>query len=249
MKEARPMSGPLFDTLFRSTEPLDEPVARAVPAAQPPARPPASAHSDVASAAPVRTVGSHTRAGNAMARTRAALLTGAARAVEASATKITMAQVAAAAGVAKATLYNHFRTRDAVLGALALDQVAALVEAQAGKPLEIALADAAQAIAESPVRQGLARLEPAALAAVGRIDTTVPAWQVAHAGVAAALDAAGRDGTDTVLRWLASFLITPASTAEISDGVQVLVAGLPRVPARAAGPRAQGADGDQARTA
>ena len=30
-------------------------------------------------------------------------------------TKITMSQIAANAGVAKATLYNHFRTRDAVL--------------------------------------------------------------------------------------------------------------------------------------
>ena len=65
-------------------------------------------------------VGTRTRAGNAMNRTRAALLDGARRAVEMSGTKITMAQVAASAGVAKATLYNHFRTRDAVLSALVL---------------------------------------------------------------------------------------------------------------------------------
>ena len=241
------MTGPLFDTLFRSTAPPAGPAAQPVPA--PAGRQRTAAPTDVASAAPVRTVGSHTRAGNAMARTRAALLGGAARAVASSATKITMAQVAAAGGVAKATLYNHFRTRDAVLAALALDQVAGLVEAQAGKPLETALADAAQAIADSPLRQGLERLEPGALAAVARIDTTVPAWQVAHAGVAAALDAAGRDGTDTVLRWLASFLVTPASAGEIGEGVQVLVGGLPRVPARAQGPTPQAGEGDQARTA
>ncbi|MGH8859636.1 MAG: TetR family transcriptional regulator, partial [Jatrophihabitantaceae bacterium] len=102
------MADPLFDTLFRST-------AR-------PAAPPA-----IASAAPVRETGTRSRAGNAMNRTRGALLDGARRAVETSGTKITMAQVAAAAGVAKATLYNHFHTREAVLDALLLDEVAVLV--------------------------------------------------------------------------------------------------------------------------
>src|SRR3954467_4488632 len=111
------MSDPLYDTLFRPPTPS-------------PRAPPA---------APVRAKGVHTRAGNAMNRTRAALLSGAARAVEVSGTKITMAQVAAAAGVAKATLYNHFRTRDAVLGALVEHQVEAIIEAQAGKPVGVAL--------------------------------------------------------------------------------------------------------------
>lgn len=244
------MSGPLYDTLFRPSEPLEPRTA---------ARPPASAvepnvvADDVdralASAAPVRTVGTHTRAGNAMARTRAALLTGAARAVAASGIKITMAQVAASGGVAKATLYNHFRTRDAVLDALALDQAAALVEAQTGKPLDAALTDAAVAIAESPVRHGLARLDPAALAGVGRIDTTAPAWQVAHAGVAAALDAAGLGGTDIVLRWLASFVVTPAPRAAIAADVAVLLAGLPRVTAGSGLAEVSPPDGGQMRSA
>ncbi|WP_375493333.1 TetR family transcriptional regulator [uncultured Jatrophihabitans sp.] len=222
------MSGPLFDTLFR---PTTQPGASSAPPGQP-ARADA-AERDLASAPPQRTAGSHTRAGNAMARTRAALLSGAARAVEATGLKITMSQVAAAAGVAKATLYNHFRTRDAVLDAVLLDQVSRLVDAQADKPLETALADAARAIADNPVRRAVARLEPAALAGLGRIDTTAPAWQIAHTGVAAALDAAGRGGTDTVLRWLASFILTPAAHDSIAADVAVLVAGLPRVAARA----------------
>ncbi len=142
------MSNPLFDTLFRPT--TSSPIA--------------------ASAAPVRVKGTHSRAGNAMNRTRAALLSGAARAVAASGTKITMAQVAAAAGVAKATLYNHFRTREAVLAALVVQQVDALIDDQAGKPLGAALVDAATAISGHPVRAGLAAVEPAVLAAVGRID-------------------------------------------------------------------------------
>ena len=199
------MSNPLFDTLFRPTV----------------------AAPSLASAAPVRAKGTHSRAGNAMNRTRAALLSGAARAVETSGTKITMAQVANAAGVAKATLYNHFRTREAVLSALLLHQVTALVDDQAGKPLETALVDAASAIARHPVRRGLARVEPATLAALGCIDLSAEAWQYARAGVAAALAAAQRGGTDTVLRWLASYLLSPGGTASIAADVAVLLTGLP----------------------
>src|ERR1022692_2179669 len=58
------------------------------------------------------------RPGSVLARSRTAILTGAGRAVEVSGTRVSMAQIAAAAGVAKATLYNHFRTREEVLGAL-----------------------------------------------------------------------------------------------------------------------------------
>ncbi len=199
------MSNPLIDTLFRPT----------------------AAAPSIASAAPVRAKGTHSRAGNAMNRTRAALLSGAARAVETSGTKITMAQVATAAGVAKATLYNHFRTREAVLSALLLHQVTAIVDEQAGKPLETALADAAAAIGQHPVRRGLARVEPATLAAIGCIDTSAQAWQDARAGVAAALARADRGGTDTVLRWLASYLLSPGGAASITADVAVLVAGLP----------------------
>jgi AcrR family transcriptional regulator len=204
------MSNPLFDTLFRPTT--------AAPA--------------VTSAAPVRAAGTRTRAGNAMPRTRAALLTGAARAVEVSGTKITMAQVAAAGGVAKATLYNHFRTRDAVLAALVVAQVDALVAAHADKPLEAALTAAAIDICDHPVRRGLARLEPAALAALGRIDRSADGWAHARAGVAELLARSGRGGVDTVLRWLASFLVAPAGRAAIAADVAVLVTGLPPADAR-----------------
>jgi AcrR family transcriptional regulator len=212
------MSNPLFDTLFRPT----------------------TASPAIASAAPVRVTGTRTRAGNAMSRTRVALLSGAARAVEVSGTKITMAQVAAAAGVAKATLYNHFRTREAVLAALVVDQAGALVDEQAGKALETALLDAAAAISRHPVARGLARVEPATLAALGRIDTGAESWQRARAAVAQALADASRGGTDTVLRWLASFLLSPADPATIAADVAVLIAGLP-----VAGPAAAEAPVDQ----
>jgi AcrR family transcriptional regulator len=220
-REEAVVSNPLFDTLFRPTT---------GDAARPMTRVP-----NAVSAAPVRAKGVHTRAGNAMTRTRTALLAGAARAVEASGTKITMAQVATSSGVAKATLYNHFRTRDAVLAALVMAQVQAVADAQADKPLEAALVDAATAIATNPVRRGLARLEPAALAALAVRDDSAEAWQYARAAVAAVLAAAGRGGTDTVLRWLASFVVNPADMASIQRDAAVLLAGLPTVVAVEAG--------------
>src|ERR1700761_4616881 len=145
------MADPLFDTLFRST------TRPAGPAA-------------IASAPPVRMVGTRTRAGNAMNRTRAALLDGARRAVEMSGTKITMAQVAAAAGVAKATLYNHFRTREAVLDGLLAFEVEALVDEFSSLPIAEALGGAAAALSHHPLRGALARVEPQTLAGIARID-------------------------------------------------------------------------------
>jgi AcrR family transcriptional regulator len=208
------MADPLFDTLFRSTVL--------------PATPPA-----IASAAPVREAGTRSRAGNAMNRTRAALLIGARRAVEVSGTKITMAQVAAAAGVAKATLYNHFRTREAVLDALLLDEVRLLTERAAGLPLAEALGATAAAISDSTVLRTLARIEPGTVAALGRIDRTATGWQRARTAVDVALAAAGRGGAEFVLRWLASFLLTPARPATIAADLAVLIAALPDAPTAA----------------
>jgi AcrR family transcriptional regulator len=208
------MADPLFDTLFRST----------VLPASPPA---------IASAAPVREAGTRSRAGNAMNRTRAALLAGARRAVEMSGTKITMAQVAAAAGVAKATLYNHFRTREAVLDALLLDEVRVLTERAAGLPLADALATTAAAISESPVLRTLSRIEPGTVATLGRIDRTAIGWQRARDAVDAALAADSRGGAELVLRWLASFLLTPARPATIAADLAVLIAALPDAPTKA----------------
>ena len=199
---------PLFDTLFRPT----------------------TTAPSIASAAPVRDAGTRSRAGNAMVRTRAALLDGARRAVEVSGTKITMAQVAAAAGVAKATLYNHFRTREAVLAALLEDEVSTLVDQLVDQPLPDALAAAAIAVADHPLLRALARLEPATLARVGAVDVQADGWRLAYAGVARVLAGAGRGGTDTVLRWLASFVLSPATPAAVADDLAVILSGLPDAP-------------------
>lgn len=205
------MSDPLFETLFRPT--TVSPV--------------------IASAPPVRAKGTRTRAGNAMTRTRTALLQGAAGAVAASGTKITMAQVAASAGVAKATLYNHFRTREAVLAALVTDRVDALIEEHGSKPLARALIDTATAISNHPLRRALAGSEPGVLAALGRIDPGAEGWQRARTAIAETLARESREGAPLVLRWLASFIVSPADAVTIARDVDLLLAALP--PARATG--------------
>jgi AcrR family transcriptional regulator len=205
------MGDPLFDTLFR-------------PTAQQPG---------IASAPPVRSPGTRTRAGNAMDRTRTALLEGARRAVEASGTRITMAQVAAAAGVAKATLYNHFRTRAAVLAGLLTDEIETLVDELRERPLAEALAGAAAAVSEHPLRAALADLEPATLAALARFDVQSEGWRMVRTAVSELTRVAEYGGTDMVLRWLASFLVTPGTPAAIAADLDVLLTGLPTSPAAA----------------
>jgi AcrR family transcriptional regulator len=218
MTAATGATDPLFDTLFRPTT--------LAPA--------------IASAAPVRERGTRSRAGNAMNRTRAALLDGARRAVLVNGTKITMAQVAAAAGVAKATLYNHFRTREAVLAALVVDEVNALAMRAAEQPLERALAETANALATHPALRGLARTEPATIAALGCIDLRAEGWRRGRDAVAAALAAEGLAGTELVLRWLASYLLSPASQATIAGELAILLTALPAAaPAPAAPAPAQ----------
>lgn len=198
---------PLIEALFRSP---------AAPAA-------------LASAAPVRAAGTRSRGGNAMSRTRAALLDGARRAVEASGTKITMAQVAAAAGVAKATLYNHFRTRDAVLSALLLDEVQNLVDRHASEPLGAALAGVANDLSGHRLLRTLALLEPGTLVGLARIDPGRPAWQLARSAVGDLLAAGGFGGADLVLRWLVSFVVNPARPESVRADAELLVASLPAV--------------------
>jgi AcrR family transcriptional regulator len=180
---------------------------------------------NVASALPVRAAGTRSRAGNAMNRARAALLDGAREAVAANGTRITMSQVATSAGVAKATLYNHFRTREAVLSALVTDEVTALADDCAGLPLAEALATAASRISTHPLLARLAAGEAATLVALARLDPAAEGWQLARAAVAGHLERAGRDGLPQVLRLLGSYLVSPGTQVEAD--VAALLAGLP----------------------
>src|SRR5437660_11491385 len=131
-----------------------------------------------------------------MDRTRVALIDGVRRAVAENGTKVTMGQVAASAGVAKATLYNHFRTREAVLHALLLDEVGRLVDDTVGLALPHALQRAAEQVAAHPLLRTVSQLQPELVRALGRIDVTAEGWRRARVAVDKALAADGRGGAD-----------------------------------------------------
>jgi AcrR family transcriptional regulator len=187
---------------------------------------PTAATAGATSAPPVREPGLRSRGGNAMSRTRAALLAGAAQAVTVTGTRISMAQVATGSGVAKATLYNHFRTREAVLEALLDAEVRALISDVQPLPLPDALVAAAAGLSVHPVLRALAELEPQTIAALAHVRPT-GRWALVHAAVEQRLAADGRGGASLVVRWVASFLISPADLDAVRADVDVLLAGLP----------------------
>ena len=187
--------------------------------------------------APVRTTGTRTRSGNAMLRTRAAILDGAADCIARDGVRrTTMSDVSAQARVAKATLYNHFRTKDDLLSALVLarvEQLAAECAELAVAGLAPALEHAGRWLSESaPVRQ-VATTEPASTAVLVT-PATGRGWQAARRGVATVLREAGAPSDDVsvevVLRWLCGHVMWAATDAELALGAQVIADGLGRAP-------------------
>lgn len=165
--------------------------------------------------------------GTVAGRSRAAILDGARAAVLANGTSITMAQIAARAGVAKATLYNHFRAREDVLAELLLVEIDQLIASVAHLPLPMALNRAAVAVSEHPLLEALGSCDSTALSVLARVDVRSPGWARVAQATERLLASRGRRGTPTVLRWLASFVIAPAEPDDIAADVSVLVAGLP----------------------
>src|SRR5919206_1026961 len=110
---------------------------------------------------PAHVPGAHTRSGNAMGRTRRGLLDGAARAfAQHGLRRSTMQSVAVAAGVAKATLYNHFRTKDEVARALLAAELDRLEELVTALPRDQALAALSDELGAHPVLRRLAGADP-----------------------------------------------------------------------------------------
>jgi AcrR family transcriptional regulator len=142
-----------------------------------------------------------------MGRTRQGLLAGAARAfAESGVRRSTMQSIAAAAGVAKATLYNHFRTKDDVVAALVRAELDRLTELAASLPLEQALGTLSDELGAHPVLRTLAAVEPETLTALlnGAPDT----WTHLTARLAHALriDA---DGAELAGQWLLGVVLQP----------------------------------------
>lgn len=193
-----------------------------------------------ASDAPQRPAGLRTRSGNAMLRTRAAILEAAAACIERQGVrKTTMSDVAATGGVAKATLYNHFRTKDDVLAALVDAQVAAVsarcTAVAADQGLAAALELAAAELAASPALRGVAESEPALLAPLAAPGES-RGWQAVRAAVAQVLVAgevpAAEAQVELVLRWLLSQLLWPvedgaAAARVLADGLGARASSVP----------------------
>jgi AcrR family transcriptional regulator len=194
------------------------------------------------SALPQRAGGTRSRAGNAMARTRAGLLDGALQAVTKHGTRrTTMHDIAALAGVAKATLYNHFRTKDDVWAALVESELTAIAAECADLPLVEALTHAAVRLSEHPALRHVAETEPAALAGLLTRRPGSVGWRAAEQAVRGRLSAACLDGDDLVLRWLSSYLASPGRPGPIRTAAEALVRGLP--PEGAGGDRPREVEG------
>jgi AcrR family transcriptional regulator len=172
-----------------------------------------------------------------MLRTRAAILDAAALSVERLGTrKTTMSDVSAQAKVAKATLYNHFRTKDDLLAALVLsriEQLTAECSELAGAGLAPALEHAARSLgANAPLRR-VAADEPAVLALLGAPGDG-RLWDAARRGVQTVLRESGAPSdsvaVDVVLRWLCGHVMWAAAQDELVLGARLLTAGLGRAP-------------------
>jgi AcrR family transcriptional regulator len=145
-----------------------------------------------------------------MNRTRAGLLAGAARAFADQGLRgSTMQSIAAAAGVAKATLYNHFRTKDdvaRVLLAAELDRLAALAGAL---PRDQALGALSDELGAHPVLRRLADTEPEVLC--GLLAVRPETWTELTGRLAAALRVEG-DSAEIAGRWLLGVVLQPGRT-------------------------------------
>jgi AcrR family transcriptional regulator len=142
-----------------------------------------------------------------MNRTRAGLLAGAARAfAEHGLRRSTMQSIAAAAGVAKATLYNHFRTKDEVAAAflsLELDRLSALA---ASLPRDQALGALSDELGAHPVLRRVAVSEPDVLTSLLAVDSE--RWRELIARLAAVLQVDG-DGAELAGQWLLGVVLQP----------------------------------------
>jgi AcrR family transcriptional regulator len=158
-----------------------------------------------------------------MGRTRAGLLAGAARAfAEHGLRRSTMQSIATAAGVAKATLYNHFRTKDEVAAALLAVELDRLTAVAAALPLEQALAALSDELGAHPVLRRLAGTEPEVLTAMLGVGAERWAELIGRLAEALRVDA---DAGEVAGRWLLGVVLQPGrSTTRHRHAVRLAAA-------------------------
>lgn len=147
-----------------------------------------------------------------MERARAAAISGALAVLSKRGAKaLTMAEVADAGGLARATLYNHVRDKQSLFALVLANEARTLGDlfvAESTWPK--ALTRASQFIAEHPALVGIRANDPQSLAP---ISAPGAGWDAVRELAREALVARGSKGTDAqvdvVLRWLTSFVIEP----------------------------------------
>ena len=164
-----------------------------------------------------------------MSPTRRGLLAGAASAfAQSGLRRSTMQSVAVAAGVAKATLYNHFRTKDEVARALLALELERLVATAAALPLAEALAVLSDELGAHPVLRRLAETEPEALVAF----LAGGSWGRLIGSLAAALDV-DEDAAELAGRWLLGVVLQPGRSSTRHRHAALLAAAIAgRTPVR-----------------
>jgi AcrR family transcriptional regulator len=181
-----------------------------------------------------------------MERTRDGLLDGALVCIQRDGLRrLTMSGICTRSGVAKATLYNHFRTKADVLAALVgreVDRVADMAYAAAhgaahGAALGDGLAAAADYVAAFAPGRTVALSEPQALVPLLTLGEG-PGWAHARARAAGVLSADPQDPVvDLVLVWLGSVLIAAPAPQSRRAAAELIAAA-------AAAPRSRPADGE-----
>lgn len=193
------------------------------------------------------------RAGNTMTRSRACILSGAAKCIARYGTrKTTMGDISREGGIAKGTLYNHFRGKPDVYAALLADEVddllagIAALPAPAGSAESVveALAYAAEWLSDHPVLRALRDREPELAARLAR-PGDAPAWQevrqtaLRRVSLAVAAGALHQQtdpavAVDALLRWAVSHVVWPAAHGTAEAAARQVVHGLTASPHAAA---------------
>lgn len=154
------------------------------------------------------------RAGNAMDRTRTSVIDGARVAFATYGfRRTTMADVCRHAGIAKATLYNHVRTKPDLFRLLASSDLAALLTLAAQEPSPArALAVMAHGISGHPLVVRARADDPVALNAI--LNPAGPGaaqWDELRAGLRDLLTGQPDGVQEAVLRWLVGHAVWPSA--------------------------------------
>ena len=173
-----------------------------------------------------------------MGRARAGILVGArSTIIHGGVRRMTMTAVAERGGVAKATVYNHFRSRGELLDGLLADELTQLLQVadEAGSSISAQLTAVASSIARNPMLDAIRQHEPEVLAGLTGFaaDDVAQRWLDVMATIRARLAAQGAHSDDIavdfILRWLLSVVLAPAAPERLAVEASLVTAAVTAV--------------------